>query len=483
MHAPRCPRAVVLLVAVVSSLLLPGMTLGRAALAAPDTDVVAGQFFNQAGREDGSGYYVRDEGRDAAGNPLRFWSEFGRLGAVNTLGYPVSRRFVGAGGFVYQAFQRGVLQWRPESGGAVLANTFDWLQEAGRDDWLSALGVPPPIGDDGSGGDWQEARQTRLTWLTEPRIAEKFRSNPTASGGAWSADHAIQLYGLPMSRPEKRGPFVVQRFQRIALQLWVEEVAGMPRPGSVVGVLGGDMLKQAGMIPADALAPEWIPGTRPAEVKDVKGIYVSYSAAGSNSYRERIFDLTANTELNAVVVDVKGDRGFTTYASEVPLAREIGAASRPTVSNFADLMSQFRRRGLYVIARIVVFKDDALATSRPALAVSDAATGGVWRDGKGLAWVDPFREAVWEYNIALAKEAARQGFDEIQFDYIRFPAGNGISSARFAQPSTIDNRVAAINGFLARARAELLPLGVKTSADLFGYTIWQTGDLGIGQRL
>lgn len=475
----RC--TLVLLVAVVTSLTPGSLGLNPAALAGPQGDLAAGHFFNETGGGDGSGYYVLDEGKDASGNLLRFWSEFRRFGAIDTVGYPVSRRFVGAGGFVYQAFQRGVLQWRPETGRAALTNTFEWLQQAGRDEWLSALGVPLPIGDDGSGGDWQKARQTRLSWLSEPRIAAKFLSNPTASGGVWSADDAIQLYGLPMSRPERRGPFIVQRFQRIALQLWLDEVPGMPRPGSVVGVLGGDMLKQAGIIPAGAVAPEGPAGVRRGAVKDVKGVYLSSHAAGSASYRERIFDLVANTEINALVVDVKGERGFTTYASEVPLAKEIGAAGRPTVANFADLMSQFRQRGLYVIARVVVFKDERLATARPALAVLDAGTGGLWRDSKGIAWADPFREEVWDYNIALAKEAARLGFDEIQFDYIRFPTDSG--SARFAQPSTMANRVAAINGFLARARVELQPLAVKESADLFGYTVWQQGDLGIGQKL
>lgn len=220
-----------------------------------DYEIPGGRFFSQTGGGAGRGYRVIDGGQDPAGQTIRFWSEFRRLGGIDTLGYPVSQRYVGPGGFTYQAFQRAVLQWRPDANCAYLANTFDQLTEAGKDTELAPLGIPPAASDDGSGGDWQRARATRLGWLTDPAIKARFYARPGSVSG-WNEDAAIQLYGLPASAPVRSGPFVVQRFQRIALQLWVESVPGMPAKGSVVGILGGDLLKERGLIPADAALPE-----------------------------------------------------------------------------------------------------------------------------------------------------------------------------------------------------------------------------------
>ena len=172
----------------------------------------------------------------------RFLSEFRRLGGVDSLGYPISRPFVSQG-FTYQLFQRGALQWRPEAGQAVLANVMDWLADAGKDAWLETLGIPRPLPD--SGGAWPQVVAERESWLSEPAIAQAYRR-----GGGYNR------YGLPASRPERAGPFLVQRFQRYAFQLWLEEVPGMPAKGNVVGVLAGDLLKQAGLLPAGAESPE-----------------------------------------------------------------------------------------------------------------------------------------------------------------------------------------------------------------------------------
>jgi hypothetical protein len=221
-----------------------------------DYDVPGGHFFTQTGGGAGLGYAVVD-GQGTDGRQIRFWSEYKRLGGIDTLAYPVGRPYSGPGGFTYQAFQRGVLQWRPERNGAVLSNTFEWLHTAGKDAWLiEAKGIPEPIMEDGSGGDYAKAVSTRLGWLTEPAIKAKFLANPNpAAISGWNQDRAIEMYGLPMSRPEKHGPFIAQRFQRIAFQLWVEDVPGMPSKGKVVAVLGGDLLKGAGELPAASVNP------------------------------------------------------------------------------------------------------------------------------------------------------------------------------------------------------------------------------------
>jgi spore germination protein len=217
----------------------------------PDFPVPHGWFFTQTGENSGLGYTVVDD-RQAS-----FWTAFRQLGGVPLLGYPVSQAFVGKDGLVYQVFQRGILQWRPDQQTAELANTFELLTAAGADATLAQAGIPPPIADDGSEGDWQRARQIRLSWLTNPAIARAFAADPNpAALPGWTLDRAIQLYGLPASRPVASGPFVVQRFQRISLQLWVQSVPGMPPAGSVVGILGGDYLKSAGWVPAAAAAPQ-----------------------------------------------------------------------------------------------------------------------------------------------------------------------------------------------------------------------------------
>ena len=177
-----------------------------------------------------------------------------RLGGVDTLGYPASYRFE-LDGFTYQVTQRALLQWRSNIGVAYLGNIFEMLEHAGLDQWLlESKGIPLPIKDDGSNGDWNKARETRLSWLTNEQIKAKFLANPNPDAiSDWNVDSAINLYGLPMSMPEKHGPFISQRFQRVAFQLWVDEVAGSPAPGTVIGVLAGDLLKEAGLVPPEGL--------------------------------------------------------------------------------------------------------------------------------------------------------------------------------------------------------------------------------------
>lgn len=208
---------------------------------ASDTSSGSRAFFTEAGQGKG-GYAVTNE----AG--VKFFDAFQALGGVGALGYPSTQRFL-KDGFTYQATQGAVLQWRPELGRAILANDFEWFTDAGRDDWLlTNAGIPKPVSNDGSNGDWNKAKAIRLSWLTDPAIRAKYLS-------AGSVDQAIQLYGLPESLPQQHGPFVVQRFQRIAFQHWTDPVPNMPPVGSVVRILGGDLLKQAGMIPSSATQP------------------------------------------------------------------------------------------------------------------------------------------------------------------------------------------------------------------------------------
>ncbi len=215
----------------------------------------------------------------------------------------------------------------------------------------------------------------------------------------------------------------------------------------------------------------------------IKAAYLTYYGVGDRGIRNRVLELLDQTELNGVVIDVKGDRGWIPYRTQLPLALKAGAQGPVIIKEFDQMLAELKAKGIYTVARIVVFKDNVLAHHRPDLAVIDTRTGQPWLDNEGLAWVDPFREEVWDYAISIAREAAEKGFDEIQFDYVRFPTDGKLGLARYARPNTRETRLPAVMGFLARARKELAPTGVFVAADIFGYTAFNENDTDIGQRV
>ena len=215
----------------------------------------------------------------------------------------------------------------------------------------------------------------------------------------------------------------------------------------------------------------------------IKAAYLTYFGFGDRGIRGRVLDLIDRTELNAVVIDVKGDRGWIIYPTRVEQALAAGAQGPATLRDFDAMMADLKARGVYTVARIVTFKDNILATARPDLAILDTRTGKPWMDRENLAWVDPFREEVWAYNIAIAKEAIDRGFDEVQFDYVRFPTDGKLQAAKYARPVTRETRLPTIAAFLERARKELGARGAYVAADLFGYTAFNANDTDIGQRI
>jgi len=217
-------------------------------------------------------------------------------------------------------------------------------------------------------------------------------------------------------------------------------------------------------------------GSASQEIKLVpfrpKALYLSFFGIGDRTLRQAALKLIEQTELNAFVIDVKGDRGMLPYKSSVVLASEVGAQRIITIKDMNDLMKSLKERGVYTIARIVVFKDNPLALARHDLQVK-AHSGEMWRDREELAWVDPFKKEVWDYNIDIAVEAAQHGFDEIQFDYVRFPDAIGL---QYSMPNTEENRLIAISGFLTEARRRLesrstLPRNSVRMAGCFGIPV------------
>jgi hypothetical protein len=210
-----------------------------------------------------------------------------------------------------------------------------------------------------------------------------------------------------------------------------------------------------------------------------QGIYLSGYGISSLKLRRSALDLIKNTQINTLVIDLKTDTAMISYKTSVPMATAIGAQKMVLMKDMPEMVANLRAQGIYTIGRIVTFKDTLLAQAHPELAVKNSA-GGIWKDREGLSWVDPFKSEVWAYNAALAEEAAKMGFDEIQFDYVRFPDTRGLV---FSKPNSEENRVAAINGLLTLARQKIAPYNVFLSADIFGYVAWNTNDTEIGQRI
>ncbi len=212
-----------------------------------------------------------------------------------------------------------------------------------------------------------------------------------------------------------------------------------------------------------------------------RALYLSFYGIGSQALREPALELIRNSGglLNSVVIDVKGDRGLVAFKTGTALAHQIGADKTTTVPDLPGLIKRLHSEGIYAIARIVVFKDEPLASARPDLAVKTSG-GTVFHDSENLAWTDPFQREVRDYNIDIAVEAARAGFDEIQFDYLRFPDAKNV---KFSQANTMKSRRTAITAFLSEARQRLIPYNVYMAADIFGYVCWNTDDTGIGQTL
>jgi len=212
-----------------------------------------------------------------------------------------------------------------------------------------------------------------------------------------------------------------------------------------------------------------------------RGIYVSGWVAGSNKALNRLLGLLDRTDLNTLVIDVKADEGRLTYTSSIPLVKEIGADANPAIQDIRALLNRLKAKQIYTIGRIVTFKDPYLAKRKPEWALHKK-NGAVWHDVKGTAWLDPYLEKTWDYNIAVAVEAARFGFDEIQFDYVRFPD----NARRVKQEVAFTNqqgrtRAEAIRQFLHRARPAIHAAGSYVSADVFGLVTSEKNDMGIGQ--
>ena len=212
----------------------------------------------------------------------------------------------------------------------------------------------------------------------------------------------------------------------------------------------------------------------------VKGLYLSFWGASpkSKTYANAI-KLLETTEANALIIDVKSEQGMMSYKTDVKEASAMDAHYNRTIKKIVPYMKTLKEKKIYTIARIVCFKDELSAKKHPDRAVK-GSDGTIWRNAAKMAWVDPFNPEAQDYIISIAVDAAQKGFDEINFDYVRFPAK---SSLVFSQENNQDNRLKAIEHFIKKASLRLRPYGVFLSVDTYGYVAWDTKtDTNIGHK-
>lgn len=215
----------------------------------------------------------------------------------------------------------------------------------------------------------------------------------------------------------------------------------------------------------DLSAEEDTPRREPVKVK---GIYVSGPVAGI-ARMDELIELVDQTELNAIVIDIKNDEGKVTYRMQSDQVQELEAGVG-YIPDIEALVKKCKEKNIYLIARIVAFRDPYLAEKKPEWAVH-TKDGGIFRDKSGLAWVNPYERGVWDYLVEIATEAAAAGFDEIQFDYIRFSTDVKTEEVDYGPEDESIGKIGIITEFTEYMYEKLRPLGVYVAADVFGTVI------------
>ena len=211
-----------------------------------------------------------------------------------------------------------------------------------------------------------------------------------------------------------------------------------------------------------------------------KGIYITYRTA-SHRRMDDLIDLVKRTELNTMVIDIKDYAGRISFDTESELINEFGS-EQIWIKDIKGLIDKLHRQGIYVVGRVVVFEDNFLPQKDPYLALKTSG-GYLWRDNRGLSWLDPASQDVWDYVVEIAKEAHKVGFDEINLDYVRFPTDGDISAIIYPFWDYKTPKKEVMRSFFEYISERIKPLGMFLSADLFGLTLTSKTDLNIGQWL
>ncbi len=238
--------------------------------------------------------------------------------------------------------------------------------------------------------------------------------------------------------------------------------------------------------PSSALNSENIPAPKKPPVhiptpKPVKGIYMTSWVAGTKDWRQSMVKLIEETELNSIVIDVKDYSGHISFEVSDPVLKEAGAAEK-RIPDVVEFINYLHSKNIYVIARISVFQDAYLVKKRPDLAVMKKS-GGVWKDYKGISWLDPTSKEVWDYTVKISKETEAVGFDELNFDYIRYPSDGNMKDIILPMADGALTKAESLKIFFAYLSENLAEIKIPLSVDLFGFVTTHTDDLNIGQIL
>ena len=212
----------------------------------------------------------------------------------------------------------------------------------------------------------------------------------------------------------------------------------------------------------------------------VKAIYLSGWVAGTKSIRDKLVKIIDETELNAVVIDIKDSTGRISFKIDDPLIKEIGSAEN-RIANIRELTNLLHQKGIYIIGRISVFQDPFLSKLKPEWSIKRLSDGEVWKDKKGLSFLDPMNQNVRDYTTAIALGSYHLGFDEINFDYIRYPSDGNMKDINYDLKEG-ETRADNIEDFFVNLSSKMKEIeNIPISADLFGLTTEVIDDMGIGQ--
>ncbi len=230
----------------------------------------------------------------------------------------------------------------------------------------------------------------------------------------------------------------------------------------------------------EEIKPEQPTMTHITTPNPVRAVYMSSWVASTPSMRDKIINLIDTSEINAVVIDIKDATGRVSFLVNDTVIAETGSP-KDLIKDISGIIKTLHEKNIYVIGRISVFQDPYLTHEKPEWALKSKSTGAIWKDRKGLSFLDPTKQEVWDYIVRLAQESYQKGFDEINFDYIRFPSDGNIKD--IAYPTSIASKADAIELFFQHIHKEMSASSITTSADLFGLTTEATDDMGIGQIL
>lgn len=212
----------------------------------------------------------------------------------------------------------------------------------------------------------------------------------------------------------------------------------------------------------------------------VKAIYLSGWVAGTKSIRDKLVKIIDETELNAVVIDIKDSTGRISFKIDDPLIEEIGSVEN-RIANIRELTNLLHQKGIYIIGRISVFQDPFLSKLKPEWSIKRLSDGEVWKDKKGLSFLDPMNQNVRDYTTAIALGSYHLGFDEINFDYIRYPSDGNMKDINYDLKEG-ETRADNIEDFFVNLSSKMKEIeNIPISADLFGLTTEVIDDMGIGQ--